>query len=57
MHRADLLIWIQNTDSMELDQKLRYAALAFAAATFVLAGLGVHSLMHLRVLEGGPGAD
>lgn len=42
---------------MELGQKLRYLPLAFAAATFVLAGLGVHSALHLRVFEGGPGAD
>lgn len=57
MQKAYLIIWIQDPVSMELGQKLRYLPLAFAAATFVLAGLGVHSALHLRVFEGGPGAD
>ncbi len=42
---------------MELDQKVRYALLALAVASVVLAGLGLHAGAHLRVLEGGGGAD
>ena len=57
MQKPDLIICIQNTVSMELEQKVRYAFLAFAAASLVLAGLGVHAALHLKVLEGGPGAD
>lgn len=42
---------------MELDQKIRYAIVAFALASLVLAGVGLHSAMHLKVLEIGGGAD
>jgi hypothetical protein len=42
---------------MELDQKLRYAMLAFTVASMVLAGLGLHAGMHLRALDGGGRAD
>lgn len=42
---------------MELDSKVRYAALALAAASLVLAGLGLHAGAHLRALELGAGWD
>lgn len=42
---------------MELEQKIRYAMLAFAAATAVLAGLGLGPAMHMRALDGGGVAD
>jgi hypothetical protein len=42
---------------MELDQKLRYAVFALTAASLILAGLGFHAGAHLRVLDGGNGAD
>jgi len=45
---------------MEIDQKVRYALIAFALASAVLAGLGLHTGhlgLHLRALEGGGNAD
>ena len=37
---------------MELDQKVRYAMIAFAAVSVVLAGLGLHAAAgHLKALE------
>lgn len=45
---------------MELDGKIRYATLGVTAAAIVVTALGLHfgvHGMHLRVLEGGPGAD
>jgi hypothetical protein len=36
---------------MELDQKVKYALLAFAIGSFVLAGLGLHLGAHLKALE------
>ena len=42
---------------MELDQKIRYAMFALTVATFILAGLGVHSGVHLRALDPGGGPD
>lgn len=42
---------------MELDQKIRYGMIALAAASAAVAALGLHAGVHLRVLEGGPGAD
>ncbi len=42
---------------MELDQKIRYALLAFSAASLILAAHGMHAGLHLRALEGGGRAD
>ena len=42
---------------MELDQKIRYALLAFTVASLVLAGLGLHAGAHFRVLDRGGRAD
>ncbi|HUI01504.1 MAG TPA: hypothetical protein VLX56_07730 [Nitrososphaerales archaeon] len=42
---------------MTLDQKVRYALMALAVASLLLAGLGLHMGGHLRVLEGGGNAD
>jgi hypothetical protein len=42
---------------MELDQKIRYALFALAAASVILAGLGFHPGVHLRVLDVGGGND
>jgi hypothetical protein len=42
---------------MELDQKVRYSLMAFTAASVVLAGLGLHTGVHLSALEGGGVAD
>ena len=38
---------------MDLDQKIRYVLMAFAAASVVLAGLGLHAGLHLRALDDG----
>jgi hypothetical protein len=46
---------------MELDQKIRYAAVAFAVASIAFAALGLHLgshfATHLRVLERGGASD
>jgi len=45
---------------MELDQKVRYALVAFTLASVILAGIGLHTGhlgFHLRALEGGGNAD
>ncbi len=45
---------------MELDQKVRYALVAFALTSAILAGLGIHTGqlgMHLKALEIGGGMD
>lgn len=42
---------------MELDQKIRYAMIALAAASLFLAGLGIHASAHVRTLDLGGGAD
>jgi len=42
---------------MELDQKIRYALLGFAALSIVLAGLGLHAGIHTKALEVGGRAD
>jgi hypothetical protein len=42
---------------MELDQKVRYALLAFAAMSVALAGLGFHAGIHIKALEFAGGWD
>jgi hypothetical protein len=42
---------------MGIDQKVRYAMLALAAASMILAALGLHSGAHMGVLDGGGVAD
>lgn len=42
---------------MELDQKIRYAVLAFVVASAVLAGVGMHAGVHTGALDGGGVAD
>lgn len=42
---------------MELDQKVKYAMLAFAVASAILAGLGLHAGIHAKALDFGGGAD
>ena len=45
---------------MEIDQKVRYALVAFAFASAVLAAVGIHTGhlgLHLKALEVGGGMD
>ena len=42
---------------MELDRKVRYAMLALAVASAVLAGLGLHAGVHYGVMEKGGVVD
>lgn len=57
MQSADLLIWIQKTVSMELDQKVRYALVVFGAFSLFMTAHGVHAGVHLKAFEGGGNAD